>query len=64
MTRLNVEISEEAYKRLVDAAAREGVSVAELVRRGLNLEQFIRESEAKVYVGDAASGELRELEVA
>jgi predicted CopG family antitoxin len=64
MTRLSVDITDDAYKRLVEAANREGVSPAELIRRALNLETYLRENDAKVYVGDADSGELRELEVA
>jgi hypothetical protein len=64
MTDLRVQLSDDAYRRLSEVAAREGISVAELVRRALNLEQAIRDQHAKVYVGDAESGELRELQVA
>jgi predicted transcriptional regulator len=64
VTNLKVELSDDAYKRLSEAADREGISVAELVRRALNLEQIIRESDAKVYLRDAERGELRELELA
>jgi hypothetical protein len=64
MTRLKVDLSDEAYRRLIEAAKQAGVSPAEMIRRGLNLETYLQEHDAQVYVRDPESGELRELEVA
>lgn len=40
--RLQVELSDDAYERLKSAAEAEERSIAELVRRALNIEDYVR----------------------
>jgi hypothetical protein len=60
---LQVEMTDEAYQRLVAAAAVQGRSVAEVVRRALNIEAYLREEaerEATVIV-EERDGTRKEL---
>jgi len=61
--RLQVELNEDAYERLRRAAGVEDKSIAEVVRRALNIEDYVRkqvEEGGKVVIRDA-NGEDREL---
>lgn len=65
MARLQVEMTDQAYASLQQAAAQQGRTVSELVRRSLNIEAFLREQAtsdpaSKVMV---VSGDGREQEV-
>lgn len=40
--RLQVDLNEEAYERLKQSADREEKSIAEIVRRALNIEDYVR----------------------
>jgi Ribbon-helix-helix protein, copG family len=40
--RLQVEMSDEAYERLMDAAKARDTSLAEFVRRAINVDLFLR----------------------
>lgn len=61
--RLQVELNEDAYERLRKAAGAEDKSIAEVVRRALNIEDYVRkqvEDGGKVMIRDA-NGDDREL---
>jgi predicted DNA-binding protein len=45
--RLQVDLSDQAYERLTEAAEKEGRPVAEVVRRALNIEDYLREEQDK-----------------
>lgn len=45
--RLQVDLSDEAYERLAEVAAKEGRPLAEVVRRALNIDDFLREEQDK-----------------
>jgi CopG antitoxin of type II toxin-antitoxin system len=45
--RLQVELSDDAYVRLSQAANQEGRPVAEVVRRALNIEDYLRSEQSK-----------------
>jgi hypothetical protein len=40
--RLNVDLTQDAYERLSEAADSQGTTLAEFVRRAINLDLFLR----------------------
>lgn len=61
MIRTQIQLEEEQYRRLQQIARQEGISMAELVRRGvdlalLQLERSTRWRRAQALVGRYASG--------
>jgi hypothetical protein len=61
--RLRLDLSDSAHKRLTDTARQEGRLPAEVIRRALNIEDYLREKQnsgAKVLVEDA-TGTRRQL---
>jgi predicted DNA-binding protein len=45
--RLQVDLSDQAYERLAETAEKEGRPVSEVVRRALNIEDYLREEQNK-----------------
>jgi hypothetical protein len=45
--RLQVDLTDDAYDRLTEAANQQGRPVAEVVRRALNIEDFLRSEQGK-----------------
>jgi len=62
MTTLKLELTDEAYEQLEKAAKTQDITVAELIRRALNLEAASRDR--KIYVEGDEQGQLRELQLA
>lgn len=64
--RLQVDLSDPAYERLQRVAHDEGRPVAEVVRRALNIEDYLREQQeagGKVLI-ETKDGDIREIVVA
>jgi hypothetical protein len=45
--RLQVDLNDDAYRHLAEVADEEGRPVAEVVRRALNIEDFLRKDQTK-----------------
>jgi len=61
--RLQVDLNEDAYERLKNSAGEEDKSIAEVVRRALNIEDYVRkqvQDGGKVVIR-TSDGEDREL---
>jgi uncharacterized protein with PhoU and TrkA domain len=61
--RLQVDLNEDAYERLKNSAGEEDKSIAEVVRRALNIEDYVRkqvQDGGKVVIR-TSNGEDREL---
>jgi hypothetical protein len=61
--RLQVELSDQAYQHLAKVAEAEGRPVAEVVRRALNIEDYLREAqrEGRKVLIEEPNGDKREL---
>jgi hypothetical protein len=45
--RLQVDLNDDAYRHLAEVASGEGRPVAEIVRRALNIEDFLRREQTR-----------------
>jgi hypothetical protein len=64
--RLQVDLTDDAYRHLAEVADEESRPVAEVVRRALNIEDFLRKEQAKggKVLIEESDGKTRQLLIA